>query len=824
MALKPRYKRRIFWSFITLISIAILALVLVPPMITLNGMKPKIEQAITEQTGVEAKINGNINFSLLGRATIVAHDVDTTIGNIGALMFSVPLTSIFDLNNAPLTGDITVYNATATIHTLIPKSFNHPIEIHNSYVKFKNRDFEIISATLENGNLSGIVRTDNHKYDIDFEQDLFYVRNQNDKLEITGQLYADGSVRGHMTMETDNINKWFGFEEPKINKTIDLTTRFEWDGGQGFSFTDIHANNFTGNIEILPNGDKKVQLSAKDIDYDLSFLFEPSRIFYKTNFDLDFYGNLKFGRYYFKHLKINALGTNNNLQINNIIADDLALTGGIIDKEGAKDIMITMPYKGMPAMCLFSGTPDAWKCSKFTYGNYYGSLSVSGDKFEIFVQSNEPMPERETLIKWARELGNTGRINFQFSDIGGSFDISADDMKPTYTFAENKTLQWLNPNIQTIPKFMKNVRGDFKWKGEIMLFVPYSERWTLELTKTEFRITGKNAKEWLPNIDLQSLNNLEYVVSGTYNKDTISNLKIEIAGQEFTGSVSGEKITLHTKLLNVDAFMNQDFFDNYEELEFLTNAPIMLPFSLPVNLSLSADSMIYNGIEFKNFVYALKSDLQTFSITDKSRGNLLATLRKDKNQYKIFAQLNRFVINGNLLSSLMPLNIRDTTITAEINMNTFGNIAHDIEYNMSGNMDLSFEDGYLVGLGIDNFYATAENLTTLNAEFVLSNALEQGESWIKKMRIIGDYKNGDFKTTSPIELQLRHTDAIGSLEIVNNQMQAQFKMILRGTSPSPAPIELSISPTGKRGYSLSEIMINLDPSYMRTFVQTHDKF
>lgn len=55
MALKPRYKRRIFWSFLIFIGIAVLALILIPPMITLNGMKPKIEQAIEEQTGVKAK-------------------------------------------------------------------------------------------------------------------------------------------------------------------------------------------------------------------------------------------------------------------------------------------------------------------------------------------------------------------------------------------------------------------------------------------------------------------------------------------------------------------------------------------------------------------------------------------------------------------------------------------------------------------------------------------------------------------------------------------------------------------------------------------------
>ena len=825
MALKSRYKRRIFLIITFFFGLSILALIFVPPMFTLNGLKPKIEQTILDQTGITAKIKGNINFSLLGHATIVAHDIETPIGEIGSLLFTIPLTSIFDLNNAPLTGNISVYKANVKITSLIPEKFDHQIKIYDSDVSFKNRNFEIIRATLKDGILSGIIRTQNHKYDIEFEHDLFYVRNQNDKIEITGQIYADGSVRGQISMKTEDINKWFGFEYPEIKEQITLTTNFEWDGNRSFAFKDIKANKFSGNIYIFSDGSKKIELNGKDITYDFSFLFQPSNILYKTNFNLEFYGNLKFGLYNFNHLKINAVGTKEALQISDIIADDIAITGGYIDEYGAHNILINMPYEGLPSKCLFSGTPDNWKCSEFTYGNYSGSFSISGDKFEIFIQSDTPMPDRETLIRWAKKLGNTGRINFQFSDIAGSFEITPQqNMLPSYTFAQDKTLQWLNPNIKNIPDFMRNVRGDFMWQGDSMFFVPESGRWTLELTKTFFKIHGKNFKEWFPNIDLQALNNLNYVVSGTYSGNNVSNLKLEIAGQEFSGSVSGNNITLHTKILNIDSFLNQSFLDSYEELEFLVNSPITIPFEIPINLSLSADSFIYNGNEFKNFVYSLKSGIQTFSITDNARGNLLATLKKEKNIYKIFAQLNKFVINGSLLSSYMPLNVKDTMITAEINMQTFGNIAHDLSYNISGDLDMSFEGGYLIGIGIDNFYSYAENMTTLNAELALANALESGNSVIKKMRIIGNYKNGKFQTTQPITLQLHHTDGTGKLEIVDNNMWAKFNLTLRGTSPEPTQIELSIYPDNKRSYSLSEIITTLDPSFMKAFIKTHEKF
>ena len=824
MSLKPRYRRRIFWTALTVVGLAVMAIVLIPPMITLNNLKPKIEQTIAEQTGVAAKINGDVHFSLLGRTTIVAHDVDVSHGTIGAIMFSVPLTDIFDLENATLTGDVVIYNANVAITNLIPQNFNTPIEIHNSRVDFRNRDFEIIDATLNNGHLAGVVRTAKHKYDIDFAGDEFFIHNQNDKLEISGNLFANGSVRGRISMETDNINGWFGFSEPRIDKTISLTMLFDWDGGRGWSFRDIDMGNITGNITIMPDGEKIVEMRGHDFTYDLSFLMQPSRIFYQTTFDLDFTGALQFGDHVFNHLKIDAVGTRDTLRINNIVADDIAITGGEIDANGAHDVMITMPYDGVPATCLFYGTPSNWRCLRFSYGDYVGSVSVSPEKFDVMVYSEQTMPARRDILHGLLKLAPRGQLDFEFADIAGVYDIDGDQVTPTYRFARGKTLYWLDPSIKQVPQFMRNAVGNFTWDDDMMHFVPDSGRWELYLTDKYFYISGKNAKDWFPGIDLQAFNNLEYSVSGNYNGDTVSNLEITIAGHEFTGRVSGNNITLHTDVLNVDSFVSQSYLDNYEEISFLSTAPITIPFALPVNVSLSADTMVYNGNAFKNFVYSLKPDAQTFSITDSDRGNLLATLTRRGNKYDIFAQLNRFMLNGNLLGRQMPLNVRDAMVTAEIELSTYGNIAHDLEYNLSGDLDLTFEGGYLVGIGVDEFFASANQINTFNAEYALSYALEDGESQIKTMRVIGRYNNGDFKTTAPIELRLRHTDATGELEISDGAMTASFNLTLRGTSPVPQPIDLQINPDGTRKYSLSEIMMNFDATFMRDFVRTHNKF
>ena len=172
----------------------------------------------------------------------------------------------------------------------------------------------------------------------------------------------------------------------------------------------------------------------------------------------------------------------------------------------------------------------------------------------------------------------------------------------------------------------------------------------------------------------------------------------------------------------------------------------------------------------------------------------------------------------------MPLNVGESYITGDIAMKTNGMIAHDLEYNLNGTMDLTFERGYVFGLGLDDFFASANKITILNAEYALADALTDGQTRLKSLHIIGKYDRGNFETTEPFALSVPHADATGTLQIFDGKMSAQLYLVLRGTAPEPAPIDLTIAPNGERTYPLSEIMQNFDPAYMREFVKTHDRF
>jgi len=824
MALKPRIRRRIIYIAATFVALAAIAVVVVPPMITLNNLKPKLAAAITAQTGVETEIRGDVHFSLLGTATIVARDIRVPDGRIGAVSFRIPVSSLFNLSRAQLSRRIGVYDADVKISRLTPVAPEYDISLHNCNVLFLGKEYRIINGTVGDGNFQATVRTDQHKYDVRLNGDAFYITNKNNNLVLLGNLTETGGARGTMALQTKDINAMFEFKEPKITTPIDLEMKFEWDGGYGVRFSDIHANNFTGNIELLPDGRRIIQIFSTDAVFDFSFLLNPTQVIYETSFDMNLRGHLTLAGHEFNHLIIQATGTPDTLRIGKIVADNTVLSGGTISADGAHNISIATNLNGRLLTCMFSGTPEKWSCDGFSWRGLKGTLSVDGDTFNADIKSDAPMPSDDEIRAMVSQLGRRGTIKFIFADAAGTLYIQDDAIKPEFKFARDKTLGWLRDDIEFLPEFMRREIGDFALSGDRVTFRPHSGRWELTTQDKAFVISGRSAHDWFPAADLRAITDGEYFVSGLRRGDAISNLTLRVLGHEFTGGVAGKNITLETDTLNLDALIAQDYIDNYDEMEFLTDAPIMLPFGLDVDISLRADKLIYNGDEYANFIYSLKDGTQTFSISDNARGNLLVIITKDKKDYDISIQASRFKLNGDLLSANMPLNVADARITGEADIHTSGQIAHDIAYNMRGTVDAVLSGGYVTGFGIDTFYASAGDITTLNAEYAIAAALDGGQSQLKEMKITGDFSGHDFHTTAPLTISMRHATASGALEIDDGQMRATLDITLRGTSPAPSKIALQILPSGTRRYSLSEIMTNFDASFLRKFIETHDRF
>nr|MBQ0091677.1 hypothetical protein [Candidatus Enterousia merdequi] len=639
-------KHKILFYVLPLLAILVMAVVIIPPMVHLETFKPKIENIITSKTGIPVKVNGDIHISLLGGATIVADDISVPNGVISSCEFAIPFFDIFNLKNANLSNDIIVNKASLVITKIVPFDIDTKIIVKDSKIKFLNKEYKIINGEFSKNNVHALVRTDQHKYEISSSNKLFVVNNNNNNLKLSGELFDDGTAKAHIDIIAKDINKWFEFETPRITGQFPVISDVKWNGSYDVEFNDISAQNISGNIHLQEDGYKIIKLSSKNSDYDLSFLAKNPEIFQESTLDLDFYGKLKFFDKTFRHVVINTIGHDKKVEIKTIITDDLIATDGIIDEFGAHNINIQSKQDGFDTKCLFNGTPTEWYCETFSYGDIiYGKLNVNQENFTADIKSNKKISDLKNIIKHTETFGDTGIIIFDFPNMSGKITIKNKKYNIEYNHLDNKSLQEFGVNLPFIPEFMRFEKGDFVWNKTTMLFTPNSKTWQLSTNNDSFIIIGDDFKKWFPKTNLESLRNSDYTISGNYKKGNISDLKIEISGHTFTGSATNESITLKTDLLNIDELTDKEFKENYEERSFFVRSPITIPFKLNANVALSANKLIYNNKTYNNFVYSLHQDVQTFSITDSDRGNLLATLKKDKIKYDINVQLNKFMVD-----------------------------------------------------------------------------------------------------------------------------------------------------------------------------------
>ena len=825
MRVKNSFKHKILWFIAFLLAFVAIAVFVIPPMMVLNTLKPKIEEVVLAQTGVQAKIHGDVNFSLIGKVTIVAHDISVPNGTIDNIEFKIPFFDIFNLKNANISGDILVNGAYLDIQKITPIQINNKVIINDSEIKFLNKSYNIINADISNNQVDAIVRTDQHKYDIKYKNNNFIIRNKNNDLILTGKLLPSGGAIGKISIKAQDVNRWFEFETPRISGRFLITADFAWNGGYGIKFDNISADGVHGSIEYKDNGYKIIKLTSNNAHYNLSFFLKNPEILRNASFDLNFNGEMSFMHHKINHLKVVTNGTDKRVNIDTIIADEVLVHGGYVDENGAHNVNIAGPLSGLYTKCLFNGTPTDWSCIEYSHGSNITSVfSVKNDVIDADVYSTTIYADMKPFVVTIRKLASSGEVRFYYPDMVGTLHLKKDSYTVDYTRLDDKSLNQAKISLKFLPDFMKDEPGDFVWVNGVMIFTPNSKQWQLSKSTDFFILRGENFKRLTRKVDLQAFNDLPYVLSGIYKDGNISEFEVEIANHKLTGTLVGKSITLKTDVVNADLFVNPSFIQKFEELSFFTDHPLLLPFETNINIALSANKFVYKGTEYNNFVYSLHKDTQTFSISDSIHGNLLASINKHNVKYDINLQLNKFVIDKKILPEHMPLNISDTTITAEVKLKTSGLVAHDIISNLHGTFDASFDGGKLYGLGLAEFYASAPQINMMNGEYSLYRALTGGITPIKKMHIVGTYNDGDIETTKPLTLSMPYTDASGTFEIKDDKMTTKLSLVLRGTSTDPKPIDLTIYPNNKREFSLSDIMMHFDPGYMHNFVTYHNQF
>ena len=501
---------------------------------------------------------------------------------------------------------------------------------------------------------------------------------------------------------------------------------------------------------------------------------------------------------------------------------------------GDMDVTLTNHKRRQTARCALSGSVYNWRCDRFQFVSdefsARGNISVTPEKFRLTFNSENLEPELSSLA-WLEDRagGRRGDIEFKISSMEGRASIRPGNRRIEYV-QTNTRLSSLPVNVP-MPVAMLNVRGNIAAliSDDKVSFSFTAPEWSLSVDDTDRFVLNHNDARTLVGLITPARNlpfvkpNLPIVVTGNYRRNIISSIGIDFEGMKIAGELLNGALTLRTDTLNFDAFLDKDWFDNFEDNQYLFNDPTLVPFNFGRNISVIAKNVILNGARYNDFIYSVAGDSQRMSVSDSREGSLLVSITKSGMNYRYLIQLRRFFIPGKLMSAASAINIEGATVTAEAALETFGLTAYDIRQNMNGIVDASIDGGMIHGLGTDEFYDNAARVGRQDAEDAVRRALSGGVTRIRELEITGEYTGGDFRTTRPFMLTARHVDMTGNFWIRNNQLSARANIFLRGTSPVPRPVRLDIN-GGNKSFSMSEIMRGIDLEYLREFIRTHNRF
>jgi hypothetical protein len=850
-------RHRIFWTSAIVFAFLGMAYLIIPPMLNLNYLRTSFSKVLTNATGEPVQVYGDVRLSLLGHPMLALEKVKIGDISVESARFRIPWTNVFDLSNANITGGIKISGANIEISSLSIPNFGRKVMISNSYVKYNEKLYEITNGVFDAGKISARIRVGDHKYNLDVINGTFTITNPNEKLVITGKLIADQdgviSVSGKLSVDTENTNQLFDFDYPKISGQTKFNMDFIWDGKGFFDFSNIDGmsedRKFNGEVKLwYEKGElihRSVTMSAAGGSFDLSFLNNQKNFLYMSDFNIKLAGKISTGIDRIK--KLNKLvfksfsGDYKNIDLQLFQADDgkmqITATGKLYDNT-ANNLDVGF-YKKNPEQsvhCMLSGTNNNWSCSQWSFVSSEmsakGSINVSPDNFSMTFNSENAEMKLDSVDKVKSFVGNKdGNIKFVIGDASGDVYIK-DGKKHIEYVQKNVALNSLPVEGLPLPELMLKENGNIAAMidDNNMSFVFQTSDWSFGNSDDDgFTINHKNARRLLSMFSGKSelpflKKNLPIIITGKYNKNMVSNLRMQIGDTIFSGMLNDKTLSIKTAFFDFDEILDQEWFNNFVDNQYLSGDPMLAPFDFGINVAVAADQIKLGGTKYDGFVYSLAGNTQKMSISDSENGDMLLSVSKNKSEYKYLVQLNKFFVPGNLFSEKSPVNINGTTVTAQAEISSFGMTAYDIRRNQNGIVDISLDGGVFVGLGTDGFYANVNNYGRMDTENALNMALgKNGQTAIKEMQITGEYNGGDFTTTKPFFLTAKYTDITGNFDIKNDAISIRANITLRGTSPVPKPIKIAIDGRG-RDYSLSDILPNIDLDYLREFVATHKKF
>ena len=608
---------KIFWISIVAVAFFAMAYLIVPPLLNLNRFRDDIANALASEVGEPVEILGNVKISMLGYPMLSLENIRFKKMEFKTLRFRISWADIFNLSNSTIKSGIKISGAKIKIATLSIPNFGKKIMISNSVVTYTGKNYEILSGVIDSGKIAAKVRFNQHKYNINVSRGNFLITNPNEDLKISGKISINDigeiSAIGSFSINTNNFNDFFELPYPKIYEKVKMSMNFNWDGKGNFEFSKIKGtfgnSAFEGQVRLMyQNGKlahKSVSMQVSNADLDLSSVTKDTSFLLNSDFDISISGNIKTSIDRIENIKSLSLKSNSKdsltvyidhfkakteFKLTNYEYGFVSVSGKIIgDRADNLQIVLKGPKWGKIG-CLFSGNSKVWSCSKLLLYDgesevvaATGTIFVTEHDFKIEFSSKDMSPDSPYSDDIKQFFGNrNGSIKFKIGNDSGFTEIKDGHEYTDFVHKNVMIGPWQPPLPESMMETVGNLAGHVI--DHTLSYVFQSPDWSLSMDEDDnFVINHKDLRKLLVDMTGKSelaflQKNIPVIISGKYDNDVISDLKIKIDDMLFSGIFNKDSISLKGTMIDFDKILDKKWFEEFVDNQYLNREPMLSPF------------------------------------------------------------------------------------------------------------------------------------------------------------------------------------------------------------------------------------------------------
>ncbi|MDR2685902.1 MAG: hypothetical protein LBB23_03985 [Rickettsiales bacterium] len=820
--MKRSVRARAIWFPSIVVAVAAVAALLFPAFSDFSYIKAGMANALSARSGAEVSINGSVKIALLPRPVLRAHEV-------------VAKTTDYQISANALQFPISIENILAPAAAAVPSE----ITIRGGTLLTNDRKFTEINgrATLAGKSFSGSFEHAGRKFIASISDGAAKIENPNLALRAEFKFDAngcEGTFKGSFQNLETFLNEWgYSFSEV-AKRPWAITTEFNLDraGLNLKNMTLASADTILSGRATFPKNDVQT-LDLVMADGNLGILEIPDL----TDKNINIIGSGKFDFRGRTAKKFDISMAGGILKRADILGDDWnihasgSFKGGkaenldlsLFEKDGRAIAGISAPAS---VRCILTTSGENWECSSLSISgesfSMSGAAEMQGGQMNLKLDRINGMEINDIIKSATDRFQNDIKITFP----GGQFGIGNSSKTYANDKAKLKDIPFKSSITDLIPPaLVQKIKGKISAESRsgFESFAFDSDNLKIAITDNngaiQFAASGRDFAgifgDVFPGAGGKFLKpDLPFDISGNFSGGDFDDIKINIAGQEFTGRGADGRISLNGKTLNIDDLKSPDWNINFEQLQFVSQDPMLSMFRITPDFSLATARVISGGATYQDLAYSKIGTAQKASLTDGSTGvGVWEITRRGGSEYEINVKISGFKIPG-LFANLPGLNVEGATLTAEAWLTTMGLTANDVRQNLAGSAELNFDGGKVVG--IDTRRVFAAPISHGNAFDVVSSAFAKDASMpIRTLNVPLRISGGSALSSAPMNIRSDTSNISGFIKSDSEGTAAKLSVVFKNGAAEPRPLEVRVAPSGA-SFDREELFRSVDPDYIKS--------